>query len=80
MSIDYGGMGRGLKSEGTSARRRSCLLLEEDKRNNLPGHALPSDSGQQRVESGGESRWVELFHIQAFTQSQSSGQSMVVHH
>lgn len=31
-------------------------LWEKDKRKNLPGHALPSVSGEQKVDRGGESR------------------------
>lgn len=49
------------------AIRRDTTSAEKDTGKSLPGHALPSDSGQQRVNGGGESGWVELLQ-QEFTQ------------
>lgn len=47
--------------------RRDTTSAEKDTRKSLPGHALPSVSGQQRVDCGGGGRWAELLQ-QEFTQ------------
>lgn len=77
--LEEGWSQRRVAHRPTAAQRQTFLEYEEN-RENLPGHASPLDSVQKKLECGGETRWVELLHIQGLTQSPSSSHSMVVPH